>query len=131
MCDPFNKTFALLNFAGIWLCVALSLTTMILVTTDDCDLMSDLVKLAGGGYKDDLAKIIDLSREPRPNEVCTNDPNSGDPCNGLARNDECTIGQLNLLRDDHCNNCCDRLILPDSCTETTCKCYSNSGCIQS
>ena len=131
MCNPIDKTCMLVQNIGVWLTVAFSLTTLVLVATDDCSSWNDIVALVSGGYEDDLAKVLDLSREPRPFELCTNDPNSGDPCNGLARNDPCVVGQLNLLQTDHCNRCCDRLILPDSCVGTTCRCYTNSGCIRS
>lgn len=129
MCDPVGKLFQFVT-GLLALCAAgFSLATLVVVSTHECGSWDDLLYLANGGLDDQLSTLFDLSHEPKPFEECTNDPNSGDPCNGLARNDECFVGQLYLLQDDHCNKCCDHLIMPDSCAGSVCRCYANSGCI--
>ena len=102
---------------------------MIIILTKDCGSVEDLLYIAAGGYQDQLALIVDLSHSPKPFEVCTNSPESGDPCHGLARGDECFVGEFYLLEPNHCNQCCHRLYADDSCAGNVCECYTNSGCI--
>jgi hypothetical protein len=118
----------------VWvgLIVTITLNGLILssVKCDDNAIIQELVSVFSGGQNTYLEMIFDLSHEPKPSELCTNNPESGDPCNGLARNDDCyTDWGVNLLKSNHCNKCCKHLILPGSCTVDLCKCYSNSGCI--
>ncbi len=93
------------------------------------DLADTLLYIATGQYQEQLGLIVDISHTPKPFEVCINDPESGDPCNGLARGDECFVGEFYLLYPNHCNRCCNRLYQEGSCTGNECLCYSNSGCI--
>jgi hypothetical protein len=131
MAGPIESPCLCIICIGAWLAAVFALVTMILVISPgNCEsLDSFLYLLASGGLDAQLTKFIDLSHPPKPYEICTNSEESGDPCHGMMRGDECFIGEINLLRDTHCNRCCFHLYQDGSCDGDVCLCYTNSGCI--
>lgn len=130
MCNPITQGRETITcLVAVYGAVISTVILILICTWNSPDLAETLLYIATGQYKDQLALVVDLSHPPKPYEVCSNDPESGDPCNGLARGDECYIGEFYLLYPNHCNWCCNRIYEDDSCTGNVCECYSNSGCI--
>ena len=131
MCNPVTQGRETMTCLLTLVNTALLITILVIIVTVDCGNIEDFLYIAAGGYQDQLALIVDLSHPPKPFEECSNSPESGDPCHGLARGDECYVGEFYLLEPNHCNQCCFRLYDYDSCSGNVCECYANSGCIMS
>jgi hypothetical protein len=72
-----------------------------------------------------IATYLDLSHYPtKPSEFYER-PELGECCNNMCKGSRCFAGSAFLLRDDHCNKCCFKLLTPDSCSEYSCTCYAN------
>lgn len=122
------KTVELTCLSGIFvlLLITLALNIVTLVEVSDTTELDWAIQFIDGQISSNaIADYMDLSHYPKPDEEFAN-PEKGKCCNDLCVGDICFTGILYLNEPTHCNNCCFRLIEPNSCVNSACKCYTNS-----
>lgn len=122
------KTIELTCLAGLFglLVVILALNIAVLVEVSDHEELDWALQFIDGQISSNvISEYMDLSHYPKPDEIFVN-PSKGKACGDMGAGDVCFTGLLYLSESTHCNNCCFRLIEPDSCVNTVCKCYANS-----
>jgi len=129
MCDiltkPVSTTCTILTFFLVFVNLILTIVVLIEVTDQGDKLEYGEQWLNEQLNIEVIAKYHDLSHYPsKPHEFFER-PELGECCNNMCRWSRCFAGSAYLLRDDHCNNCCFKLLTPDSCSNYSCLCYAN------